>query len=135
MLLIDSSINNCVIITITEVTYKCTISVQGFPPSTKEAKSKKDAQTLAAWEFSETLVDMGKVGRGDLPPKPECVGKRGCQEKITLILACVMLEVFTKIKVSPPWVRVNRCHFVDHGVMCAYRAILWFEWVLLIWHT
>ena len=56
------------------VTYKCTINVPGYPSSCKEAKSKKDAQTLAAWDFSETLVSMGKIGRGDLPHKPECVG-------------------------------------------------------------
>ena len=57
-----------------KVTYKCTINVPGYPSSCKEAKSKKDAQTLAAWDFSETLVSMGKIGRGDLPHKPECVG-------------------------------------------------------------
>lgn len=58
-----------------KVTYKCTINVPGYPSSCKEAKSKKDAQTLAAWDFSETLVSMGKIGRGDLPHKPECVVK------------------------------------------------------------
>lgn len=58
-----------------KVTYKCTISVPGFASNTQEARSKKDAQTLAAWEFSETLIKMGKVGRGDLPQRPECVVK------------------------------------------------------------
>ena len=55
---------------------------------TKEAKSKKDAQTLTAWAFSDELVKAGKVGRGDLPPRPECVVKTneaGNQQKVGMI--------------------------------------------------
>ena len=77
-----------------KVTYKCTINVPGYPSSCKEAKSKKDAQTLAAWDFSETLVSMGKIGRGDLPHKPECVGRfigENCLEVLRLELIIELL--------------------------------------------
>ena len=40
------------------------LDVEGFAPCHAEAKSKKDAQTLAAWEFAEYLVSCGKMARG-----------------------------------------------------------------------
>ena len=49
--------------------------VHGYPSAKSEAKSKKDAQTLTAWAFSDKLVEMGQVTTNELPPRPECTVK------------------------------------------------------------
>jgi len=50
------------------VMYSCKMSIPGYDfIAQNQAKSKKDAQTGAAWTFSEYLVSCGKIARQDLP--------------------------------------------------------------------
>jgi len=53
-----------------KVLYSCKMTIPGHNHEARsQAKSKKDAQTAAAWVYADFLVDNGKIARTDLPAR------------------------------------------------------------------
>ena len=49
---------------------KCTLSIPGIDYiASEEARSKRDAQTQAAWNFCDEMVRTNLMKRKDLPPR------------------------------------------------------------------
>ena len=54
------------------VLYKCTLSIGQYDCQGEgAAKSKKQAQTIAAWDMSEKLAAKGVLNLSEVPPIPE----------------------------------------------------------------
>ena len=53
-----------------KIRYKCTLSIPGLEyKASEEARSKRDAQTQAAWNFCDEMVRTGYMKKKDLPPR------------------------------------------------------------------
>ena len=53
-----------------KVRYLCSLSVSGIDfKASEEARSKREAQTAAAWKFCDEMVRKGYMKAAELPPK------------------------------------------------------------------
>ena len=53
-----------------KIRYKCTLTIPGLDyKASEEARSKRDAQTAAAWNFCDEMVKNNLMKKKDLPPR------------------------------------------------------------------
>lgn len=53
-----------------KIRYKCTLTIPGLDhTAAEEARSKRDAQTAAAWNYCDEMVKANLMKRKDLPPR------------------------------------------------------------------
>ena len=53
-----------------KIRYKCTLAIPGLDyTAAEEARSKRDAQTAAAWNFCDEMVKINLMKAKDLPPR------------------------------------------------------------------